>query len=217
MPLVGVLAAAVAIAVSLAAHMHGRHGNPEDLDSYIGKMEDPSRAEWQKPADVLRALALRPGQIVCDVGAGPGYFTFPIARAVGEAGHVYAADVEPRILEALRKRLRKNELRNVTPVLALENDPLVPPASCDVILVVDTFHHFPDGPAYLRRLARSLRPGGRLVNIDFHKRELPVGPPPEHKLTRDEFLAQAAAAGLALAQEHTFLPYQYFLSLAPRA
>ena len=196
--------------------MHGRHGNPEDVDSYIAKMEDPSRAEWQKPDQVLRTLALEPGQVVCDVGAGPGYFALPAARAVGEAGHVYAVDVEPRILASLRKRLREAGLRNVTPILALDDDALLPPASCDLILVVDTYHHFPGGPAYLRRLARSLRPGGRIVNIDFHKRELPVGPPPEHKLTREEFLAQAEAAGLALVQEHTFLPYQYFLALRPR-
>jgi ubiquinone/menaquinone biosynthesis C-methylase UbiE len=196
--------------------MHRHHGNPEDLDSYVARMEDPSRAEWQKPGEVLRALALAPGQVACDVGAGPGYFTFPVARAVGETGRVYAVDVEPRILEALRKRLRKIDLRNVTPVLGLEDDPLVPAGACDLILVVDTYHHFPDGPAYLRRLARSLRPGGRLVNIDFHRRELPVGPPPEHKLTREEFLAQAQAAGLELVQEHTFLAYQYFLVLAPR-
>ena len=210
------LAAPAAIALLGSVPMHRHHGNPEDLDSYVAKMEDPSRAEWQKPDEVLRVLAPRRGQVVCDIGAGPGYFTFPVARAVGDAGHVYAVDVEPRILEALRKRLRKSRLRNVTPVLALEDDPLVPTTSCDLILVVDTYHHFPDGPAYLRRLARSLRPGGRLVNIDFHKRELPVGPPPEHKLTREEFLAQADAAGLALVEEHTFLPYQYFLVLAPR-
>ena len=196
--------------------MHGRHGNPEDLDSYIAKMEDPSRAEWQKPDQVVRALGLRPGQIACDIGAGPGYFTFPVARVVAEAGHVYAVDVEPRMLDGLRKRLGKTSLRNVTPVLALEDDPLLPAGACDLILIVDTYHHFPSGPAYLRRLARSLRPGGRLVNIDFHKRELPVGPPPEHKLTREEFLAQAHAAGLSLALEHTFLPYQYFLVLEPR-
>ncbi|HEX9573515.1 MAG TPA: methyltransferase domain-containing protein [Myxococcales bacterium] len=207
--------AAIMDILGVAAPMHGRHGNPEDLDSYVAKMEDPSRAEWQKPDQVVRALGLRPGQIVCDIGAGPGYFTFPVARAVAQAGHVYAVDVEPRILEALRKRLRKTSLRNVTPVLALEDDPLLPAGGCDLILVVDTYHHFPDGPAYLRRLARSLRPGGRLVNIDFHKRELPVGPPPEHKLTREEFLAQAHSAGLALVEEHTFLPYQYFLVLEP--
>ncbi|HKC59855.1 MAG TPA: methyltransferase domain-containing protein [Myxococcales bacterium] len=210
------LAVTAAIALSLAAQMHGRHGNPEDLDSYIAKMEDPSRAEWQKPDQVLRALALQPGQVVCDVGAGPGYFTLPVARTVGETGRVYAVDVDPRILATLRKRLRDSGVRNVTPVLALDDDALLPPAACDLILVVDTYHHFPGGPAYLRRLARSLRSGGRIVNIDFHKRELPVGPPPEHKLTREEFLSQADAAGLALVQEHTFLPYQYFLVLEPR-
>jgi ubiquinone/menaquinone biosynthesis C-methylase UbiE len=213
------LAAALAIALSTAAPMHGRHGNhgnPEDLDSYVARMEDPARAEWQKPDQVLRALALKPGQVVCDVGAGPGYFAFPVARAVGQEGGVFAVDVEPRMVAALRKRLRENGLRNVTPVLALEDDPLLPPSSCDLILIVDTYHHFPDGPAYLRRLVRSLRAGGRIVNIDFHRRELPVGPPPEHKLTREEFLSQAEAAGLSLVQEHAFLPYQYFLVLAPR-
>jgi ubiquinone/menaquinone biosynthesis C-methylase UbiE len=211
-----VLAAGAAIRLLIAAQMHGKHGNPEDVDSYIAKMEDPSRAEWQKPDQVLKALALGPGQVVCDVGAGPGYFALPVARAVGESGRVYSVDVEPRILATLRKRLREAGLRNVTPVLALDDDALLPPAACDLILVVDTYHHFPGGPAYLRRLARSLRPGGRIVNIDFHKRELPVGPPPEHKLTREEFLAQADAAGLTLVQEHTFLPYQYFLVLRPR-
>jgi ubiquinone/menaquinone biosynthesis C-methylase UbiE len=210
------LALAAAIAIVGGAQMHGRHGNPEDLDSYIAKMEDPSRAGWQKPDEVVRALSLRPGQAACDIGAGPGYFTFPVARAVGETGRVHAVDVDPRILDSLRQRLRRTDLRNVTPVLALSDDPLLPPAACDLVLIVDTYHHFPDGPAYLRRLARSLKPGGRIANIDFHKRELPVGPPPEHKLTREEFLSQAKAAGLALVEEHTFLPYQYFLVLEPR-
>ncbi len=85
-----------------------------------------------------------------------------------------------------------------------------------MILIVDTYHHFPDGPAYLRRLSQSLRPGGRIVNIDFHKRALPVGPPIEHKVARETFLKDAAAAGLALASEHGFLPYQYFVVLTPQ-
>ena len=207
------LAVAAAIALLGSVPMHRHHGNPEDLDSYVAKMEDPSRAEWQKPDEVLRALALRPGQIVCDVGAGPGYFTFPIARAVGDAGHVYAVDVEPRILEALRKRLRKSRLRNVTPVLALEDDPLVPTASCDLILVVDTYHHFPDRTAYLERLRRALKPGGEIVNIDYHRKPTPIGPPLDHRVAREAFLEEAKAAGLALVREPGFLPYQYFVVL----
>jgi ubiquinone/menaquinone biosynthesis C-methylase UbiE len=198
-------------------HHKDQHGNPADLEGYISRMEEPSRAAWQKPDEVVRALGLRAGQVACDVGAGPGYFSLRLARAVGDAGHVYAADVEPRILTILRERLRDSGARNLTPVLSLPDDALLPAASCDLILIVDTYHHFPDGPAYLRRLARALKAGGRIANVDFHKRELPVGPPPEHKVARDTFLADAASAGLHLVEEHAFLPYQYFVVLAPAA
>jgi len=194
-------------------HHHDKHRNPEDLDSYIARMEDPERAGWQKPDEVLRALELAPGQVACDIGAGPGYFALRMART---AAHVFAVDVEPRILQALQKRVAKSGLRNVTPVLGLDDDPLVPERACDLITVVDTYHHFPDGPAYLRRLVRSLKPGGRIANLDFHRRELPVGPPVEHKVARDDFLREAGAAGLAVVAEHDFLPYQYFLVLRPR-
>jgi len=205
------------MAIGSSDERHGKdhHGNPADLEGYIARMEEPSRAAWQKPDEVVRALGLRPGQTACDVGAGPGYFSLRLARAVGEAGHVYAVDVEPRILAVLRDRVRSSDARKVTPVLSLPDDALLPATSCDVILIVDTYHHFPDGPAYLRRLSRALRPGGRVANVDFHKRELPVGPPLEHKVAREAFLADATAAGLRLVQEHTFLPYQYFVVLAP--
>lgn len=179
-------------------------------------MEDPDRAAWQKPDEVIRALEIRRGHVVCDIGAGPGYFALRLAAAVGETGSVFAVDVEPRILEALRERIGRAGVRNVVPVLALPDDPLIPRRTCDRILIVDTYHHFPDGVAYLKRLAGSLRRGGRLVNIDFHKRELPVGPPVEHKVARDDFVKDAAASGLAVVAEPTFLPYQYFLVLAPR-
>jgi tRNA G46 methylase TrmB len=114
---------------------HHNHGNPDDLDAYIAKMEDPSRDEWQKPDEVLRVLKLGENQTACDIGAGPGYFALRMARIVGAKGHVCAVDVEPRILAALRDRISKAAVRDVTPVLALEGDPLLPPASCDRILI----------------------------------------------------------------------------------
>lgn len=199
-------------------HGHGhrdQHGNPADLEGYIARIEGPDRETWQKTDEVVKALGLKPGQVACDIGAGPGYFSLRLAQAVGDTGTVFAVEVEPKILGVLRDRIEKAGVRNVTPVFGLPADPLVPQGACDVILVVDTFHHFPDGKAYLARLARSLRPGGRLVNIDFHKKDLPVGPPVDHKVAREDFLAQAKAAGLELKAEHTFLPYQYFLVLAP--
>jgi ubiquinone/menaquinone biosynthesis C-methylase UbiE len=205
-------------AATLAAQHaeHTRYGNPANLDSYIAHLADPGRDAWQKPDDVVRALALQPGQTVCDVGAGPGYFTLRLARAVGAAGRVYAVDVEPKILDALRERLAASGLRNVTPVLALADDPLLPAAACDVILIVDTYHHFPDRVAYLGRLTRALRPGGRIANVDYHKRETPVGPPLAHRLARETFLAEAQKAGLVVADEPAFLPHQYFVVLRPR-
>ena len=102
-------------------------------------------------------------------------------------------------------------MSNVVPHLGREGEVEAPPEPCDVVLVVNTFHHFHDGPGALRRLAACLKPGGRLVNVDFHAGELPVGPQPDHKISREDFLAAAAAAGLELEREETFLPYQYFL------
>lgn len=196
-----------------AQHGHGSHGNPADLDGYIAKMEGADRDAWQKPDAVLDALGLKPAQVVCDLGAGPGYFALRAAKRVQQ---VFAVDVEPRMLAALRDRIERAGAKNVTPVLGLPGDPLLPRAACDVILIVDTFHHFPDGTAYLARLAASLKKGGRLVNIDFHKRETPVGPPVGHRVAREAFLAHAEAAGFKVVQEPTFLPHQYFFVLQPR-
>jgi predicted methyltransferase len=197
-------------------HAHGgAHGNPADLQAYAAGLVDPSRDAWQKPDEVVKALALQPGQVACDVGAGPGYFTLRLATAVGPAGRVFAVDVEATLLGALLRRLEQGGVRNVTPVLSLPADPLLPAGACDLVLVVNTYHHFPDGPAYLARLAGALRPGGRIVNVDFQKRETGVGPPVAHRVAREAFLADAEAAGLAVVAEPTFLPHQYFLVLRP--
>ena len=193
----------------------GAHGNPRDFQLMLGRLEDPGRARWQRPAELLRALGLRRGETVAEIGAGSGYLVRRIARAVGPRGRVYAVDVEPRMLPVLLERLRRARIGNVTPVLAWDHDPLLPDRSCDLVLVVNTYHHFPGGPRYLRRLARLLRAGGRLVNVDFHRRETPVGPPLERRIARETFLRDARRAGLRLVREAAFLPYQYCLVLRP--
>lgn len=214
------MAPALLLLVALLSHGddegRDRFKNPKDTDGYIAAQEAPDRAAWQKPDQVLDTLALAPGQIVCDIGAGPGYFALRAAKRVGDAGRVFAVDVDPRILDALRTRVEKAALRNVTPVLALAADPLLPPRSCDVVLIVDAYHHFPDRPHYLARLAALLRPKGRLVNIDWHKRETPTGPSMNHRIGREEFLADATKAGLRLVAEPKLLENQYFLVLSRR-
>jgi SAM-dependent methyltransferase len=190
-----------------------RHGNPEDLSFYLARLESPEREAWQQPDRLVAALGLRPGDVACDVGAGPGYFTLRLARAVGPAGRVYGVDVEPRMTRLLAERAAQAGLANVVPVLAPEGDGL-PPEPCDLILLVNAFHHFPDGPGYLARLARALTPGGRLALVEFHEGELPVGPPPDHKVTRAAIDAAVRAAGLRLVAAPGFLPYQWLLVLA---
>ncbi len=193
----------------------GAHGNPRDFQLMLGRLEDPARARWQRPARLVRALGLRRGQTVAEIGAGSGYLVRRLARAVGPRGRVYAVDAEPRMLPVLVERLRRARIVNVTPVLGRDDDPLLPDRSCDLVLVVNTYHHFRGGPRYLRRLARLLRAGGRLVNVDFARRETPVGPPLERRIARETFLRHARRAGLRLVSEPAFLPYQYCLVLRP--
>jgi ubiquinone/menaquinone biosynthesis C-methylase UbiE len=183
------------------------HGNPEDLKEYIARLDDPGRDEWQRPDVVLAALGITQASVVCEIGTGTGYFALRLAKL---AAWVYAIDVEPQLLSLLRERAASAGVHNLTPVLGQPLDPLIPPATCDLILTVNAFHHVPEKAAYLRRLRTSLRPGGRVAIIDFHKRELPVGPPVDHKLARDECLAQIHAAGLRVQRELELLPYQYF-------
>jgi ubiquinone/menaquinone biosynthesis C-methylase UbiE len=192
---------------------HGTHGNPVDLAAYIDRLASPERDAWQRPDKVIAALALRPGHIVADVGAGPGYFSLRLARKVGQQGRVYAVDVEPAMLAVLRERLAAPKSDRITPVLGLPDDPLLPRASCDRVLSVNAYHHYPDGPAALRRMARLLRRGGRLALIDFHKRPSPMGPPLDERVSREQFLDDSRRAGLRVAEELTFLPHQYYFLL----
>lgn len=186
-----------------------------DLAGYIASLEEPGRAEWQKPDEVIRALKLAAGESLCDVGSGPGYFALRAARRLENSGWVFAEDVEASMIDALRDRVSQARLSNVTPILGMADDPLLPKGACDVILIVNTYHLFPNGPAFLRRLGKSLKPGGRLVNIDFHKRETPQGPAVARRVAKDAFVKDAQRASFKLAREETFLPYQYFLVLKP--
>ena len=192
--------------------MHQLHRDPK---AYIAMLEDPARDEYQKPHEVLQALDIQPGETIADVGSGSCYFKVRFARHVGDTGRVYAVDVDPEMVRHLNRRLRDAGVRNVCTVLAEPNDPLLPDASVDRFVVVNTWHHIERPADYLAAMKRALKPGGQVVMIDFHKRELPVGPPLAMKIAREDLLAQMAAHGFALAKEHAFLPHQYFLVFAP--
>jgi predicted methyltransferase len=210
---IGLPALAGAQAAAPPAEMHHRHG---DARAYVASLDDPARDAYQKPDEVMKALALRPGETVADIGAGSGYFTLRFARAVGPTGRVYAVDVSPDMIRHLNRRVRDEKVANVVSVLSDSGDPLLPDASVDRFVVVNTWHHVDERPSYLALMKRMLKPGGQVVHVDFHKRDLPVGPPPEMKIARGDLVREMEAAGFRLAAEHSFLPYQYFLVFSLR-
>jgi ubiquinone/menaquinone biosynthesis C-methylase UbiE len=174
-------------------------------------LEDPARDAYQKPQEVIAALALRAGESVADIGAGSGYFALRLADAVGPTGRVYAVDVDPEMVRHLNRRVRAAGLDNVRSVLADPDDPLLGDRSVDRFFVCDTWHHIDDQAKYLGLMKRMLRPGGEVVMIDFKKEPTPMGPPLEMRIARADLVKQMEGAGFRLAAEHTFLPHQYFL------
>jgi ubiquinone/menaquinone biosynthesis C-methylase UbiE len=182
---------------------------PEELKGALKRQLAPRRAKWQKPAAVVRALGLRRGQVIAEVGSGPGYFTPRLARAVGPSGHVYALDPEPAVLDVMRKRIKQAGVRNVTPVLSRDDDPLLPNGRCDLAVIINVYHHMHGGPAFLRRLVSRLPRGARVINVDWDETS-EFGPPPKRRVPKARFLRDAKKAGLKLVSERTFLPHQYF-------
>jgi ubiquinone/menaquinone biosynthesis C-methylase UbiE len=185
---------------------------PEELKGALKRQLAPRRAKWQKPAAVVRALRLRRGQVVAEVGSGPGYFTARLARAVGPSGHVYALDPEPAVLDVMRKRIKQAGVHNVTPVLSRDDDPCLPNGRCEAAVIINVYHHMHGAGAFLRRLVRRLPRGARVINVDWSE-ESEFGPPPKRRVPRARFLRDARRAGLTLVAERTFLPHQYFLEL----
>ncbi len=186
-------------------HMQHRFDDPA---RYAKSFDDPARDAWQIPSRVIEALALSPGASVADIGAGTGYFSVRLAKAI-PAGTVYAVDVEPAMLDHIRKRALGDGLKNVVTLQASGTGPNLP-KPVDLVIVVDTYHHLPNRPTYFRELQKSVAPGGRVAIIDFRK-DSPEGPPPEFRFEADQIIAEMKQAGYRLDARHDFLPRQHFL------
>lgn len=209
-----VLVVSLLVAASAAAqapHTH-RHGFG-DAEKWAQVFDDPERDAWQKPHETIRALELKPDAAVADLGAGTGYFAARLANML-PTGTVYAVDIEPAMVEYLAARAQREKLANLKPVAGSAGDPRLP-AKVDLILLVDVYHHIEQREGYFRRLAASLNPGGRIAVIDF-RMDSPSGPPKSARVAPQRVKAELAAAGYRLAEEHAFLPRQYFLVFRPK-
>jgi SAM-dependent methyltransferase len=183
----------------------------DDAERWARVFEDPARDAWQRPEQVIVALRIPRGARVADVGAATGYFPVRIARAHPDAT-VYGVDIEPNLVAFLRARADREKLSNLRTVLATPADPKLP-EPVDLVLLVDTYHHLEDRPTYFANLAWWLRPGGRVAIVDFRKGSR-IGPPEHHKIAEQSVIAEMNQAGYRLAENHDFLPHQYFLVFA---
>jgi SAM-dependent methyltransferase len=182
----------------------------DEVEEYIAFLERPDRAAWQRPDVVVEALGLVGTETVADVGAGSGYFTFRIAEALPE-GKVLAIDVDPEMVRHLHHKATTMGVENVEVVLAANDDPQVT-RETDMVFICDVLHHVRQREAWLQRLHSEMRPGARVVLIEFKEGELPEGPPESVKIDRRAMIALMEEAGFRLSAERPdLLPYQHFL------
>jgi predicted methyltransferase len=177
----------------------------------LGMLEGPDRDQWQQPEQVMDVLGIADGSRVADLGAGGGWFTVRLARRVGPNGRVYAQDIQPLMLDAIRRRVHAEGLTNVEPVLGTPTDPRLP-GGLHTVLIVDTYPQLEDPVALLDKIVDALAANGRVGIIDFKTDGAGgPGPPPSDRIDPQVIVRDAARAGLKLRSHETFLRYQYLL------
>lgn len=171
-----------------------------------------NKREREEAATTMRQeLQLKPGMAVCDMGSGNGYHTLPIARVVGPQGKVYAVEVQPEMLEMLKERATREGVANIEPILGEYHDPKLPPASCDMILLVDVYHEFSHPAPMLAAMRMALKPGGVLAMVEFRAEDDNVPIKPEHKMTKAQIEKELTANGFKLVRQFDGLPWQHLM------
>jgi protein-L-isoaspartate O-methyltransferase len=174
-------------------------------------LERPEREAEEAPTKAVAALALRPGQMVADIGAGSGYYTMLLSKAVGPRGRVYATDIQPEMLALIKKKVDGTGTSNVQLVLGTATESQLPDAAVDLALMVDVYHELAQPQTFLRSVKRALRPEGRLVLIEFRKESPWVPIRDEHKMTIGDARLELEAEGYRFDRVIDVLPWQHIL------
>jgi SAM-dependent methyltransferase len=181
-----------------------------DVQKYIAHLDRADRDAWQKPDELIAALGLTGSETVADVGAGSGYFSFRFAKALPR-GKVVALDIEPEMIRHIHHKAMTGGVKNVQAVLSRPADPSVPPGA-DLVFLADVLHHVAGRDAWLVKLRDQMKPGAKLVLVEFKEGALPQGPPEKMKIPLARLKQIVAAAGLVLDGERPgLLPYQHVL------
>ena len=208
----GLLMLAIATGRVAAQSPHSHEHSFGDAGKWAKVFDDPKRDAWQKPHEVIQALALKPDAVVADIGSGTGYFALRFAHMVPK-GRVYGVDTEPDMVKYLAERAKREGMANVIAIAGSAGDPRLPERA-DLVILVDVFHHIEDREGYFSRLRASLNSNGRVAIIDF-RMDSPDGPPKAARIAPEQVKAELKRAGYALDREHGFLPNQYFLVFRP--
>lgn len=178
-------------------------------------LERSEREAEEAPEKALDAIGIQPGMIIADVGCGTGYFTRRMAKRTGPTGKVYGVDIQQRMIESLKRNMQKEGIANVEAVLSKADDPMLPAAAIDLILMVDVYHEFATPQTMLRKMRESLKPTGRMVLLEYRKEDPKVPIRFEHKMTVEEAKAEIEAEGFRLDKVISTLPRQHILVFVP--
>jgi ubiquinone/menaquinone biosynthesis C-methylase UbiE len=190
---------------------------PAPVMSYHGAgwLEREGREEEQQPAAVIRTMGLKDGDVVADLGCGTGFFARRMARAVSPRGTVFGVDIQPEMLDLMKGYLEKEGVTNVVPVLGAADDPRLPAAGLDWILLVDVYHEFQEPRPMLAKIREALKPTGRVALIEYRSEGTTASHiNPEHRMSSEQVLAEWRPAGFRLVQQLEFLPTQHFFIFA---
>ncbi len=174
-------------------------------------LDRPEREKEEQPTKMLQALKIKPGETVADLGAGSGYHTFRLSKMVGPKGKVLAVDIQPEMLDLIRERAKKRKLTNVEPIRGTETDPKLPANSVDLILMVDVYHEFSHPWEMTVAMVKALKPGGRLVFVEFRLEDPNVPILLVHKMTQKQVLKEMEPHPLKHAQTINVLPWQHII------
>ena len=175
-------------------------------------LEGADRDQWQKPEEIMDALKIAEGSVVADLGAGGGWFTVRLARRVGPSGRVYAEDIQPLMIEAIKRRVQRENLRTSAPCSARPKDSRLPPG-LDAVLIVGAYHEMEDPVTLLKNAADSLKPQGRIGVVDFSPGAGGPGPEPDQRIDAETVIRGATAADLEVISRETIPPFIFMLIL----
>ncbi len=174
-----------------------------------------SREREEEPKKLLDALAIKPGQTVCDMGCGNGFYTLRIARRLGERGTVYAVDIQQEMLDGLMRRAERQAIHNIRPIHGSPSDPRLPAGTIDLVLMIDVYHEFSHPQRMLSAIRKSLKPSGRIVLVEFRAEDPNVPIKPLHKMSKQQILKEILPNGFRLDHQFDGLPWQHVMVFVP--